>query len=595
MSADSPQRLRPGCPVCGCPIAHEQARCAECRWPLHTEWRLGAPTPAALRDFEERLAAAQRERDLLAVVRAGLDGGAHIRGGTPSAAEWARARRVVEAPPVSDALLAATLDRALGSLRPGRALLVAEVAADGLTYTRIGLDGMGIPHGHGTPERVPWETVLPMLSRDPGERRFQLAGGLSALDRDMLWRALAEGLPRRLGERGDTLLLVHREIGWPVPDKAVRTLRKRHPHAEVVPAGEGGVAALLGTLIARQPLQHDVGLLAAHVEPVTRHVRPCLLPLFSPGAAAGAQALLSLARPPGDAERTFLAVVAARGDRWELLAAGAGRLPSDGRTQVRVVLEGPGRVAIAEPDDLAPFAGGLPDLLAGLPRRLEVLTEPLDLVCAVELGGPDETVLRRLELLRELVTVLDATYPGSDLVRVGVLGYRDHAYGRGKERRQTVLGDWLTSPAHALKALSKLRPSPMEYPEAAPVEDMLFEVAARLPGAARRARTLLLTVGARPPHPSVQGDDDVLPCQFERSWQTSAVGLARAGVSCAAVVDAPASRGHPVWDKLGAASLLNVEDIGDVDPRRLGVDLGLLPSAPQELSLPLADPERGAR
>ncbi|TDD89835.1 hypothetical protein [Actinomadura rubrisoli] len=605
-------RVRPGCPVCGYPIAHEEVRCAECRWLLHGEWRLGAPGPDALRDFDERLAAARRERDLMAVVRAGLSDDAHVRGGTPGPQEWEAARRAVAAPPMSDAALRTALANALHRLGPGRGLVIAEVGVDdALAVIRIRLDDLAIPREHGPSEIVAWETALPMLSRDPGGRRFQLAGGLAGLDRDMLWRALRDGLPQRLDEPGDDVLLVNREIGWPVPDRAVRILRKRHPGAEVVPAGRLGARDLLGPLIAALPARHEVGLLAVDVEPRTRRVRPRLIPLFPAGTPAGTERAVPVARPPGDAAATVLAAIAATPERWTLLAAGSASLPAGGRTDVRLVLDGPGRVRITAPDGLRPVTERLPDLLDGLPDRLDVLTEPVDLICAVELGGVDEQVRRRLDLLRDLVSVLDVTYPGSGLVRVAVLGYRDHAYGRGRERRQTVLGDWLGTPVKAVEALSRLRPSPIEYPEASPVEDVLHEIAARLARSrtlstgpiprtslsataahGRPSRTVLLTVGARPPHPPVQGDDDVLPCQFERSWQAALSTITRAGVACATVLHTDGPRDHPVWAALGAAAL---HDLDDTDGRRLGVGLGLLPPVPQTLNLPLADPERGAR
>ncbi|WP_067460674.1 hypothetical protein [Actinomadura macra] len=602
-------RVRPGCPVCGCPIAHEEARCAECRWPLHGEWRLGAPAPDARRDFEERLAAARRERDLLAVVRAGFTDHAHVRGGTPSPQEWAQARRTVDAPPMSDAPLQVALAKALDRMQPGRGLVVAEVSADhALTVIRVELDELAIPRGHDSAETVPWETAVPILSSDAGERRFQLAGGFAELDRDLLWRSLRDALPQRLDEPGDEVLLVHRELGWPVPDRAARILRKRYPKATVVPAGGASARDLLGPLVAAQPARHDVGLLAAEVEPGTRRLRPRLIPLFPAGTPAGTRRAVSLARPPGDAGATVLAAVAASAGHWTLLAAGAAPLPAD----VEVVLDGPGRVQITEPPGLRPVTERLPELLDGLPERLEILTEPVDLICAVELGGVDELVRRRLDLLRGLVSVLDATYPGigpgtgagtdTGLIRVAVLGYRDHAYGRGKEKRKPVLGGWLGTPANAVEALSRLRPSAIEYPEAAPVEDALHEIAERLAGTRAPAfghpppRTVLLTVGGRPPHPPIQGDDDVLPCQFERSWQAALAGIVRAGVACATVLDSDgyhdlAFRDHPAWDGLAAAGL---HELDDIDARRLGVGLGLLPSAPQTLNLPLADLERGA-
>ncbi|WP_242909626.1 hypothetical protein [Actinomadura terrae] len=587
-------RARPGCPVCGCPIKVEEARCSECRWPLHGEWRFGVPDPQFAREFEERLATARRERDLLAVVRAGLTDDLFVRGGRPTPQEWVRARQAVDVPPMPDAALHSVLANALHRMGQGRGLVVAEIGAEhGLTVTRVVLDELMIPRGYDTPEVTPWETLLPFLSRDPGERRFQLAGGLADLDRDTLWRALRDGLPQRLDEPGDDIVLAYREIGWPVPDRAVRFLRKRHPNAEVVPAGESSARDLLGPLIATLPTRHDVGLLAAGVEPGTRRVGPRLIPLFPAGTPAGATRAFRLESPPGAAETTVLAAVAASAEHWTLLAAGAAPLPAD----VKVVLDGPGRVRITEPAELAPVAESLPELLDGLPDRLEILTERVDLVCAVELGGVDELVQRRLGLLRELVSAVDATYPGTGLVRVAVLGYQDHAYGRGKEKRRPVLGGWLDTPATAVAALARLRPSPVEYPEAAPVEDALHEVAERLVGygAAGRpaARTILLTVGGRPPHPPIQGEfDDVLPCQFERSWPSAHAALTRAGVACAAVLHGDGARDHPVWDALGAAG---VHDLDDIDARRLGVGLGLLPSAPQTLNLPLADLERGAR
>ncbi|RSN48577.1 hypothetical protein [Actinomadura sp. WAC 06369] len=602
MRADRPAeaRGRPGCPVCGCPIAHEETLCAECRWPLHGGWRLGAPGAGDVRDFEARLAAARRERDLRAAVRAGRSAAPFVRGGEPTEREWAEAARIAAAPPVSDDALAAQLAAALEPPRRGRALVVAEVGADvGLTVVRIEPDALGVPRVPPAADTaLAWEAALPMLSRDPDERRFQLAGGLADVDRDMLWRALREALPARLGDPGDDVLLVHRDIGWPVPDRTVRILRRANGRARVVPAGSRTVSDLLAPLLAALPSPHDIGLLAVGVEPGTRRLRPRLLPLFPAGSRAGAESAVPLARPPGDADSTVLAAVAAAPDGWTVLTAGAAKLPAAGRTDVRAVLDGPGAVRFTAPGPLSPVTARLPDLLAGVPDRLEILTEPVDLICAVELGGPGAAVARRLALLRDLLAELDLRYgshPRPGLVRAAVFGYGDHAYGRGRERRKTVSGAWLAAPAEALRALSGLRASPVAYPEAAPVEDVLHEVAGRLPPpAARAARTVLLTVGARPPHPAVQGDDDVLPCQFELSWRTALGGLVRAGVECAVVVDAARAPDpdHRAWAELGA---LLRHDLDDTDTTRLGAGLGLLPSAPQTLDLPLADPERGAR
>ncbi|GAA1592473.1 hypothetical protein GCM10009678_88360 [Actinomadura kijaniata] len=570
---------RAACPVCGCLVRAVETGCAECSWELNTSWRFGAPDVAA---FEARLAGARRAHDLAAAVRAGLTAGAPVRGGAPSPDEWDRARAAAAPPPVSDRPLRAALAEALDRLRPGRPVTVVEVGAAGLVRTDLTADGLGVPRGHDAATRTSWDALAPMLARDPAELRFQLAGGLADLDRRALWAALSDTLPRGLG--GD-VLLVRREPGWPVPDRAVHVLRRRHPHARVVSAGRRGATEILRELMDALPIRHTVGLAAAALEPGTRRLIPALLPLFPPGTRPGAETTVTLRRPPGDAPTTVLAAVAAHGDRWDLLTC-VETAVSDTVT-VHAALGGPRDVRLTAPG-LTPRAATLPDLLDAIPPRLEILTEPVDLLVAIELGGLDGRVRRRLDLVRDLLRAVDPA-----LVRAAVYGYRDHAYGRGREGRPVLDGEWLAPVAAALDTLDRLRPSLLEYTDAAPLEDALTELAQRANAAPPPRRAVLLTVASRPPHPQVQGDGDVLPCQFERGWQTALWSLVgRTDAACVTVLDGEAFAADRAWHDLGRAARLPLDG---TDARRLGTALGLLPSVPQTLSLPLAETERGPR
>jgi hypothetical protein len=136
---------------------------------------------------------------------------------------------------------------------------------------------------------------------------------------------------------------------------------------------------------------------------------------------------------------------------------------------------------------------------------------------------------------------------------------------------------WAGSAAQARLALDSLRPTPPTYPNAAQVEDVLAELRGLLPQ--DRARTALLTIGARPPHPRRVGRDRVPPCPHRHDWQALLQELERRhGTRFAAICDAAS----PAWERLGSAALYQVDAV-DVEELAARLDLT---SAGGSLTLP---------
>ena len=65
-------------------------------------------------------------------------------------------------------------------------------------------------------------------------------------------------------------------------------------------------------------------------------------------------------------------------------------LPDEPVYHVRAVLDAPGRVRFTEPRGVTPLARPWPEVIATIPRRVDMVPGPVDLVCALELAGREE-------------------------------------------------------------------------------------------------------------------------------------------------------------------------------------------------------------
>jgi hypothetical protein len=226
------------CQVCLRELA-DQPHCPTCGWQLHGDYRLGGVTPEAQRDFDARLEAAQRRFDLAASVRAGGDPQrmvAFLRGGPPQPGELeeaasAQAGPEDEAATARDAAMAAA---GTGAERGG--VVVIELDEEGIGVARFAADAAVGLLEQAAREHRAWQSLLPMLSADPDERRFELAGGIGV--RRLPIRAagerLADALPASVATGGERVVLLNRLPGWGLPELVLDLLRARNQGATVV-------------------------------------------------------------------------------------------------------------------------------------------------------------------------------------------------------------------------------------------------------------------------------------------------------------------------------------------------------------------------
>jgi hypothetical protein len=581
------------CPVCG-RLAGRRATTCECGWTLSGPLRLGPVTGQMRDDFEAALNQRQQARDARVVARITADPGPYqdyIRGGPPDAAGWKAARQAAArdlAGASDENALLAGLGDLLGELRPGISITVVEVGADGITMTKADLDRFGSPRVSGTGDTLTWESMLPMLSGTPEERRFQLAGGMSQPDRELA----RDGLDRRLpGVPGGPLRVVCRVAGWEIPERAA-AMAAAGPEARLLrvtgTADATPVRTLLADLAAKAPLKHAYQLMVAVVTPGSGAVSIQPRRLFAPGARPGTRASLPLRRMPGDSSEMVFAIFADGGPDTDPLALCQVH-PPDGSFSLRAVLQGPGRVKILEPGHAKEYPGTWDTVRGEVPSRTDTAPGPLDLVCAIDLSGSRDVVRRRTKLVRGLADLLATHYGGSPWLRVGVVTCTEHVFERG--RREDLVTERLgLGPPGAAAAWLKGKRGTDTYPDLAPVEDLLHEAFELLRGSRDRGRAaVLVTVAGRPPHPWPQPRDTRMPCPNRYTW-TEEIGklTRRAGARCVMVADDPAAgvEGAAGWQKLGPGGL---HKLAETNAQRLAQYLGLIASQGQRLPLPLPD------
>jgi hypothetical protein len=593
----------PACPVCALPTGPDDY--CQCGWVLGSPRRLGPVTDVMRADFDKRLAAARlafdaRAAALVSPVPARF--GQWIRGGPPNRAQWALARQhaaMAAGGAFGDSAARKELAALLRGVAPGSQALLIEVAPEGIGVTRAIMDRAGAPRFEASQPVQQWPDLVPGLSAHPEERLLQLAGGhgrpAAAALRDRLDEAVRD--PAQELDGVEAVLVVCRPAGWALLEAAAELCAELFPGAGVLRVAEDDATAgtgTIGTLTASMPLLHGYAVIVATVDPVTGEVAPATQPLFQPGAAPGAEASVTLRRFPGDRERATLAVAvdAAWSAGPQVVAVHTIPQPEPLYT-VSAVLDQSGRVVFTGPHGILEESRPWTEVWAGVPRAVDVRPSAVDLVCAIELTGSQAQVARRKKLVSDLLAELAAEYPQSAAPRVSVIGCVDHLYEPGAESKTVVRGTPLGPVGHAVGALAELRGEEIRYPEAASLEDLLYEahrMLARTPKAGRVGR-LLLVAGRRPHPPALTvsrspGAPLVQPCPKRHDWRNLTRQLGKAGVGTVAVADTlplRSARGG-FWAETGAGGLYS---LSSATAQAVGEDLGLLVRDEQRPGLPL--------
>ena len=563
---------------------------------MRSPLRAGPVTLRVREEFALGRGAAQLVFDTRIAARIAADPAPYhryVRGGVPDSAQWAEARYAARrdlGEAADEAALRAHLaELAAGLGRDARAA-VAEVHAAGITVTRTGLDSSGAPW-LAREEGSPWTALLPMLSAAEAERHFQLAGGLRPLDRAAITDRLRAGLP---GAPDGGALVVCRPAGWPVLEWAAAALVSAWPGARLLRvAGEtGGMAAadVLAAVTTEVPLRDAYRLKVAVADDDSGqlHIRDRLL--FAPGDIPGTEARVSLQRPPGDDDRTALAIFSDGAGPDEPLALYTVPLPAEQVFGLHAILDGPGRLRIVAPPGAAAHPDTWDQIRDEIPARVEVTMGPADLVCAVDMAGPVPEVRRRMRLIRLLLGHLAEEYPAPSQLRVAVLTCTDHVFERGLERRR-VIQDFPFGPAaEAADWFARQRAADASY--ARPLRS-------RTCWARRRAAGRQPPGGPRAPAAAaVRPRPASLPPR-DRGRPGLPAALPLAGQPGAAHQDGPgplrrgdrrAPGGRCGRRGVGRARA-GLHILPKVTAQQVGRDLGLLAIRPQRIPIPLPDKE----
>ncbi|GIH62559.1 hypothetical protein [Microbispora siamensis] len=465
------------------------------------------------------------------------------------------------------ALLRKAVARAVAGLTATGRLTIVEVAADGMTVFRIHRDDNGRPRCHY------WSSSWGDLTSEQGwehessrQAVLRAADPLSA-DEVVLVCSFPDGAE------------ANRALGW---------LSEARP-ATVFPSN-GPVIAIVEDVLATDPLSRSYDLVVLRADHASGRLRLGSKQLFPIGTLPGTRAEVAVRCEPGDEYGTAFAVVTWQGREPRLLSVHSARI-TPGRYLLTAELVRPGKVRFTGVPELTRDPRGWSDLVAAAPSQLPPQAGPAHLICAVEVCGPDAKVEERLSRVRQMVSHLSAELAG--LLRVSLVAYGAHSYDvRAGGEHPVEVAAWQVAPERALAALERLedRGAITEgypyYPHAAQLEDMLDAVARRLP-TSDQVRTVLLTVGDRPPHPARTNRSLILPCPRPHDWRSLVDRVqSRPDTVLAAICDRQDASAHPAWRRLGANALAHLDAL---DVRGLAADLGLAAPATLPIPFPLLD------
>lgn len=252
-----------------------------------------------------------------------------------------------------------------------------------------------------------------------------------------------------------------------------------------------------------------------------------LHPLFPPDATSGYSSHFTVQCAPTDENGTTFAVVTRQPPasgvpsappRPHAIEIQSAVVPA-GTYNVRAVLARPGHVDFQGlPVKLEPERRRLQEIVAAIPQQPLRASEGAHLVCMLEVSGGPEHLEHRIERLESLIATAEA---GGRPLKVSVVTYGPHAVERNVTEDPASARAWATTSTLAVRTLQEVRgrqAPAKEYSRAAQVECALREVTARL--TLRDGNPVLVTVGARPPHPpKVDLATEIIPCRGKVRWQ----------------------------------------------------------------------------
>ncbi|WP_055479156.1 hypothetical protein [Sphaerimonospora mesophila] len=480
-------------------------------------------------------------------------------------------------------LLRKALSRAVALLTGTDRLIVAEVAADGITTFEIHHDEHGTPRARRRFDS--WEdlAMAPVpdhtAGRDAVLRTVAAMASSGDLAEVVLVRSTTESLP------------AGQALSW-----------LGEAYSAVVYSAGAPVAALVKEAIRNDPLTRSYDLVVLRPDPASGRLELAGKQLFPVGTRPGTRSDVVIRCAPGDAYGTAFAVVTRRGREPHLLSVSSARL-TPGTYTVTAELVHAGKVRFIGLPGLVEDPRGWAELIGSVPSRLPPRTGPAHLICAVEVCGPEEKVAERLGRAHQVIAFLSAEF--GDRLQVSLIAYGAHSFDHSAPEHPVEVTTWRGTPDHALDGLRLLeergaitRGFPY-HPHAAQLEDMLATVVRRLHRDGptldgldrhRPAPTVLLTVGDRQPHPARADRSGVLPCPRRHDWQTLLGQLgSRPGAVFGAIWDQPQHRAreaHPIWRYLGTSALAHLDAL---DVRELTVDLGLAAPVVSRIPFPLID------
>ncbi|QFY13418.1 hypothetical protein GBF35_48775 [Nonomuraea phyllanthi] len=444
--------------------------------------------------------------------------------------------------------LRGTLATAVRALQGARHLNVVELGAAGVTTFDVHRDASGTPCA-ATGLILPWRQLGTPLER---RRIAQAAGGIS----------------------DEAVVIVCSAPGEKLPELAASWLAEMRPGSVLARVSGQSVAGLLREVLTDEPLLQPYGLLGLTPDPLGGMPRPAAVTVFPAGAAPGATAEV-VAQASGE---VVFAVLSMTEGQPRPVAIRVADLPP-GPQVIRLVLGGPGSVEFSSSVPFVQDDRGWAELVVGAWPLIGTQGGRVHLVVGLETCGHQDLVARRIELVRQVI--LESAGGGTECL-VSLVPYATHSYDWEVPERPVHPRCWLAAPDRALTALDRLEAEPVYpdgYRDAAQVEDMLAEVVTRL-SEGSPGRTVLLTVGDRPPHPP--GRHTLLACRNRYDWNRQVTSLERAGVVFGAITESD----HPIWGVLGGSSRAHTDGNSVT---QLCADLGLATTGLDRIPFPMIE------
>jgi hypothetical protein len=373
-------------------------------------------------------------------------------------------------------------------------------------------------------------------------------------------------------------------------DLIAPTLRDDHlaPYAPADPGRRGGARRGL-----RLPDYYNVaGLRRSR----SGRLRWDMIPLFSPGATRGDSVTFTARCAPSDEHGTVFAVLAependsSRGPQLRSVQS-AKVPPGIYEVTAELLYPGPGHVqfhGLPTPprEDTRPWQ----QIVTSVPTRVPIDGGPIHLIVAIEISGPNgPSVHERLESVRRLI--LHVAGEAADFVCYSIITYGPHSINANNPEYPEVpvaTLAWAETADDALAVLDRLSrrgPARFGYEYAAQLECVLAELDGNLTG--QEGRPVIVTVGARPPHPPrVDPVTRIIPCPRRRDWTVPMDRLRgrHAGIAFGSIRDAGRDQ---LWQLLGSDAAAVGEYFATDFARALGLTSDTTrPSAPP-IALPL--------